>query len=129
MLGALLLCCPVPGIVHAVIPEPGGSPPWLDYWSFNYTNTWVTESGYAPVSFTNLGVSDLGDYSAVVVDSTNAAWLRYNITEADGTNHLTFDKGSLMFWFAPNWSATNEGGSGPAEWSRLMPDTTVLGGY
>jgi hypothetical protein len=54
------------------------------------------------------------------LDSTNAAWLQYNVTESDGTNHLTVDCGSVMFWFAPAWSGTNEGGSGPGQWGRLI---------
>jgi hypothetical protein len=55
-----------------------------------------------------------------MLDSTNAAWLHYNITENDGTNHFKVERGSVMFWFAPNWSGTNQGGMGPGEWSRLI---------
>src|SRR5437660_5242221 len=105
---------------RAGIPLPGDPPPWLDYWSFNDTNTFETYNGYAPVSFTNVDVSDLGDWYAPILDSTNAAWLHYNITENDGTNHFKVDRGSVMFWFAPNWSGTNQGGTGPGEWSRLI---------
>ena len=25
-----------------------------------------------------------------------------------------------MFWFAPGWSSTNAGGTGPGEWGRLI---------
>ena len=25
-----------------------------------------------------------------------------------------------MFWFAPYWAGTNEGGTGPGQWSRLI---------
>src|SRR6266542_3437732 len=82
----ILLCA---GSAHALILPPGPGPEWLDFWTFNNTNTWVTERGYAPASFTNIATCDLGDYWTVVVDDTNApAWLHYNITEADGTNHF-----------------------------------------
>ncbi len=67
-----------------------------------------------------MDISYLGDFYAPVLDSTNAAWLHYNITEADGTNHFKVDRGSVMFWFAPDWSGTNQGGTGPGEWSRLI---------
>jgi hypothetical protein len=120
LIGTLVLFGAMLGVVRASFPLPGGPPPWLDYWSFNDTNTWVTYNGYTPASFTNVGVSDLGDWYAAIMDNTNAAWLRYNITENDGTNHFKVDRGSIMFWFAPNWSGTNQGGTGPGEWSRLI---------
>src|SRR5208283_1553648 len=90
------------------------SRPWMEYWSFSNTNTWQTELGYSPVSYTNLGVSCLGDGTSVVVDdSTNAAWLQYNVWESDGYANLTVDVGSAMLWFAPDWSSQSQGGTGP----------------
>jgi hypothetical protein len=100
---------------------PGWSPPWLDYWSFDNTTNWATYYGYPAASATNVTASLLGDYWTPAVDNTNGpAWLQYNITENDGTNHFKVDEGSIMFWFAPNWSGTNQGGQGPGEWSRLI---------
>jgi hypothetical protein len=115
----LILIClrPIPA---AVPTPPGPGPTWLDWWDFSNTNTWATEYGFAPISFTNLSFSNLGDGIAVVVDSTNAAWLRYNVTESDGTNHLRVDQGSVMFWFAPHWTGTNAGGTGPGQSGRLI---------
>jgi len=115
----ILLCAQS---LHAdILLPPGPGPEWLDWWSFDNTNTWVTERGYLPATFTNIGTCELGDYWTAILDDTNEpAWLNYNITEANGTNHFRVDKGSIMFWFAPNWSGTNEGGSGPGEWSRLI---------
>ncbi len=109
-------------MARAIVPAPPGSPPPpLDTWSFSDTNSWTSDLGFAPISFTNLSVSLLGDGTAVVIDSTNAAWLRYNTTETNGTNNLRVDLGTVMFWFAPSWSGTNEGGAGPAgQWGRLI---------
>ena len=109
----------------AVIPDPGGGggeppPTPLDYWSFNDTNAWASDGGYAPMSFTNLDSSWLGDWTALVLDNTNAAWLQYRVIESNGTNHLKVDRGSVMFWFAPSWSGTNVGGNGPGQWGRLI---------
>ena len=119
---SLILCLPLAGLVRAQPLPPGitNPPPCLDSWSFDDTNTWASDFGYVPVSFTNLSASDLGEFWAMVVDSTNAAWARYNVLEADGTTNLTVDQGSVLFWFAPNWSGTNEGGAGPGEWGRLL---------
>jgi hypothetical protein len=105
------------------VPEPPGStPPLLDCWSFSDTNYWKSDLRFAPISFTNLSASLLGDGTAVVIDSTNAAWLRYNTTETNGTNELLVGLGTLVFWFAPSWSGTNEGGSGVpgGQWGRLI---------
>jgi len=113
--------------LQAQIPDPGswtnadyyyGKP--MSAWSFNDTNTWTSDLGYAPVSFTNISASWLGDYTALVVDSDDPAWLQYNTTESSGTNNLKVDRGSVMFWFAPSWSGTNEGGAGPGVWGRLL---------
>lgn len=92
----------------------------LDSWSFTDTTNWLSDSGYPPVSFTNLSVSDLGAGTALVVDSPDPAWLQYNVIEKNGTTNLTVNQGSVMFWFAPNWAGTNEGGTGPGQWSRLI---------
>lgn len=119
---SFVLCAGV-AMTHAVIPDPGGGAPppaWLDYWSFNNTNTWASDRGYAPAAFTNLDASLLGNWTAVLLDRTNAAWLRYKVIEDDGTNHLTLERGSVMFWFAPTWSGTNAGGNGPGQYGRLL---------
>jgi hypothetical protein len=98
----------------------------LDSWSFyDYTN-WTNDKGYAPVSFTNLSRSSLGNFCSLVVDTNVPAWLQYNVFETDGTTNLTVDAGTVMFWFAPSsWSGTNVGGSGPGEFGRLLE----VGGY
>ncbi|MGP8201381.1 MAG: LamG-like jellyroll fold domain-containing protein [Limisphaerales bacterium] len=109
-------------IAQAPYPSTNSySRPWLDYWPFSDTNNWTTALGYAPVSFTNVGVSCLGDGTALVVDdSTNAAWLQYNVWEKDGTTNLTVDVGSVMLWFAPDWSSQSQGGDGPGSWAPLI---------
>ena len=73
-----------------------------------------------PVSFSNLDYSFLGNSHSLVVDSTNAAWLQYNVVETNGTTNLTVDTGTVTFWFAPNWSGTNDGGTGPGQFGRLL---------
>ena len=105
------------------IPDPGNRGPTnilLNTWSFTDTTNWLSDHGYPPVSFTNLDVSDLGAGTALVVDSKDPAWLQYNVIENGGTTNLTVDQGSVLFWFAPNWSGTNEGGTGPGVSGRLI---------
>ena len=99
----------------------------LDSWSFQDSTNWTSDLGYAPVSFTNLNFSHLGNGDSLVVDTNIPAWLQYNVYEADGTTNLTVDVGSVTFWFAANWSSTNDanGGLGPQEYGRLLE----VGGY
>ncbi len=111
---------PFGGVCQPAPSTNSYSNPWLDYWSFSDTKNWTTELGYAPVSYTNLGVSYLGDGASLVVDSTNAAWLQYNVVEEDGITNLTVDLGSVMLWFAPDWSSQNQGGTGPGVWGPLV---------
>ena len=91
-------------------------------WSFRDNTNWTDSGGYAPVSFTNLAYSYLGNGSSLVVDTNIPAWLQYNVFENDGTTNLTVDSGTVMFWFAANWNSTNDdaGGLGPQEYGRLF---------
>ena len=113
--------------VQAVSISPGSggggsAPPYVlfDSWSFRDNTNWTSDKGYAPVAFTNLDYSYLGNGSSLVVDSPGSALLKYNVVENDGTTNLTVDSGSLLFWFAPSWSGTNQGGNGPGQWGRLF---------
>jgi hypothetical protein len=136
-------CCVVPralivaGFLFALLPSaralifPGGGtnsgPTYtrLDSWSFSDHTYWSSDKGYMPVSFTNLAFSYLGNGASLVVDSTNPAWLQFNVMETNATN-LTVAAGTVMFWFAPgSWSGTNQGGTGPGEYGRLLE----VGGY
>ena len=115
---------------RAVVISPGsggGNPNSvpLDSWSFRDSTNWTSDRGYAPLSFTNLNFSYLGDGASLVVNSNVPAWLQYNIYETNGATNLTVDIGSVEFWFAPNWASTNQGGEGPGEWGRLLE----VGGY
>ena len=127
---AILLCF-LSGAAGAQVPLPGGkfgptNTP-LDSWSFQDSTNWTSDLGYAPISFTNLSFSHLGNGDSLVVDTNIPAWLQYNVYEADGTTNLTVDVGSVTFWFAANWSSTNDanGGLGPQEYGRLLE----VGGY
>jgi hypothetical protein len=112
---------------RAQLDPGGGTPPPtpIGSWSFSDPTNWTSDLGYAPVSFTNLNYSYLGNGSSLVVDTNLPAWLQYNVFEGDGTTNLTVDSGTVTFWFAPSWSSTNAGGGGPGEYGRLLE----VGGY
>src|SRR5260221_10748165 len=120
-LSRLVILCLLAEPAHASFLPSGSSPAALDYWSFTDTNTWFSDLGYATVSFTNLNSSQLGNGNCLVLDNTNAAWLQFNVVEADGHTNLTVDLGTIMFWFSPTWASTNQdGGTGPGQWGRLV---------
>jgi hypothetical protein len=126
LVAGVLLCT---NAALAQLPPGGGGGPTytpLDSWSFFYDNTnWTSDKGFAPISFTNLGFSYLGDGASLVVDTNVPAWLNYNVVETNGTTNLTVDAGTVTFWFAPDWASTNLGGTGPGEYGRLLE----VGGY
>jgi len=118
-----MLLYPLAEAVARVIPDPGDGGSTnilLNSWSFTDTTNWLSDLGYPPVSFTNLSFSTLGDGTALVVDNPQPAWLQFNVIENDGTTNLMLDQGSVMLWFAPYWAGTNQGGTGPGQWSRLI---------
>src|SRR5438132_875713 len=103
-----LFLCSLAGKVCAWDPLSPGSHEYLNAWSFSNTNNWFSDLGYAPLSFTNVIPSGIGDGNAAFLDSTNAAWLKYRIVETNAANtNLTVDQGTVMMFFAPNWSGTN----------------------
>jgi hypothetical protein len=119
LLLALWFSC---GGVKAQPMPPMPPNPWdnqIGNWSFEDTN-WYSDYGYTPVSFTNLDNPAGFDGNVLQVDSTNAAWLQYNIIEDDGFENLTFDQGTIELWVLPNWNSTTNGGVGLGDWGRLI---------
>jgi hypothetical protein len=116
----------VSGFAQAPPPIKSGLPAPLDSWSFADTNYWTSDSGYTPISFTNITWMLFGDGTSLVVNTNVPAWLQYNTAEG-GTNEIAVDSGSVTFWYAPDWSSTNDpgGGLGPQEYGRLIE----IGGY
>lgn len=123
-----ILLCVLAGRVYAQVPSPGGdygptNTP-LDSWSFQDNTNWTDDQSNAPISFTNIAFSNLGDGASLVVATNVPAWLNYNIYEpgTGATNLVVNGPGSLTFWFAPSWASadTNGNGAGPGQWVQLM---------
>ena len=127
LLLALRFLC---GGVKAQVPPlpPFPSDPYLDSWSFYDPTNWFSDLGYAPISFTNIvcdqssWASDDGvlDCNGLILDSTNPAYLNYKVVEHDHSTNLICSAGTIWFWFSPDWSSTNQGGTGPADWGRFI---------
>ena len=118
----ILFCFIATNLCAQMIPNP---PPTnsLNSWSFNDTNAWTSDLGYAPVSFTNLFGTYYGDETSLMVDSNSPAWLQFAGFNSDGTTNLTVGPtGSIFFWFSPDWASatTNNNGAGPGVFGRLL---------
>src|SRR5437016_4990857 len=100
-------------VAHADTPNPGSATnSWLMSWSFNDTN-YASDAGFGPLSLTNLALYQLDGLTALLLDSTNAAWLTYKIVEDDGTTtNLTLGRGSATVWFSPDWTSASLSGGG-----------------
>ena len=106
-------------------PGDTNSPPApLASWSFQDTNGWTSDQGYAPISFTNIFWSNLGDGHSLVVNAPGSpAYLNYYIYEpTNGATNLVLNSsgGSLTLWYAPTWSSGTNGGTGPGQWAQLV---------
>jgi len=96
---------------------------WLNTWTFNDTNL-LSTAGYPPRN--SFGLYSVGSFSGNAVwVRGNTALLQYNEIEANGVTNITCDAGSLEFWFRPDWSSADSGGSGPGVVARLLE----LGAY
>jgi len=115
----LALLCPLAGRVQAQ-GIPGDNTNLLTSWTFWDTNSWHSDWDYAPISFTNLSSSMLGNGTALVLSSTTFACLRYKVTETSGTNNLRLDVGTVILWVWPGWASVSQGGAGPGQWGRLV---------
>jgi hypothetical protein len=96
----------------------------LNSWGFSDTNAWVSDSGFSPLSFTNITGQffDDGDGNALFLSNANPAFLQIPIVDSTNHTNLTLNIGSLMLWLKPSWNSTNQpaGGTGPGDWSRLI---------
>jgi hypothetical protein len=80
-----------------------------------------------PINYTTdlisipVGVAPYFD-NALILDTTNSspASLEYYVIDTDGTENLSYDPGSVLFYFAPNWASVSQGGTGPGETAYFL---------
>jgi hypothetical protein len=90
----------------------------LGWWHFDNQN-WSGAQGQVPLVKTNLQLVFGVVSNAVAMTNANNS-LRYNVVESNGQTNLDLHYGSISFWFKPNWSSTNAGGTGPQNEGRLL---------
>jgi alpha-tubulin suppressor-like RCC1 family protein len=122
-------------IVFAGI-DPGSPPPLeLGTWNFDTTN-WLGSAGQVPVAFTNLQIVPDWSSNAVYIGMNAPAFLVYNeadtnispvidvgsevVTQENFSANITLGVGTINFWFKPDWSSANLGGTGPGTNAELI---------
>ena len=89
-------------------------------WRFDDTNTWIGDLGQLPLVANNvIGVPGVMT-NAVLIDSCNPATLEYRDVETSGNANINCRNGTVRFWFKPDWSSANQGGTGPGSNGRLI---------
>ncbi|HEX7618587.1 MAG TPA: LamG-like jellyroll fold domain-containing protein, partial [Verrucomicrobiae bacterium] len=56
----------------------------------------------------------------MLLDSASPAGITYRVIETNGRANINCQTGSVLFWFRPDWSSTNAGGTGPGTCGRLI---------
>jgi hypothetical protein len=92
----------------------------LGYWPFDNTNTWAGSTGQLPLVATNLVGVPSWNTNAVLIDSNNPAVLAYRDVETNGNANINLRNGTVRFWFKPDWSSVDQGGTGPQAEGRLL---------
>jgi hypothetical protein len=90
----------------------------LGYWSFDpQSPTYLKgDSGQLPLAYA--GVANVSGISANAVAMTSASttFLRYRIGETTGNTNIFPSRGTVTFWYKPDWNS----GSGPGVEGRLL---------
>ncbi len=96
----------------------------LGCWHFN-TTSYLGERGQAPLSSLNLTSVPGWSGNAVGVNTINTGnnsggQLVYRDVETNGAANFNVKRGTVRFWFKPDWTSANAGGSGPPGEPRVM---------
>jgi len=96
----------------------------LGAWNFATTN-WAGWRGQLPLVATNLGRTPAWSANGLWMDTNAAALLVYRDVETNVSTNLypaniDLRRGSVVWWFRPDWSSANAGGSGPGNEGRLI---------
>ncbi|MBE7500043.1 MAG: hypothetical protein HS113_06970 [Verrucomicrobiales bacterium] len=105
------------------LDEDSFTPLRLGYWRFNTTDR-MGEAGQMPLEA--YGVESVSGWAgnAVRVPGLAPANLKYRDVEASGLANINCRRGTVRFWFRPNWSSN----PGPGVWGRLLETGNFIDG-
>jgi hypothetical protein len=60
--------------------------------------------------------------SALILDTTNQtpAYLEYAVMDTNWVDNISYDPGTILLCFAPNWASVSQGGTGPGDTAYLI---------
>jgi hypothetical protein len=93
----------------------------IEWFGFPPPN-FLTDYQSAPLFYTtNLLSVPVGIFggvdNALILDTTNTApaCLEYAVLDSNQIENFSYDPGSVVFYFSPNWASVSQGGTGPGE--------------
>jgi hypothetical protein len=90
-------------------------------WFYFPTPGLETIYGSFPVAYTtnllSVPVGIWGGDNALILDTTNLdpAYLEYAVTDSNNVKNFSYDSGTVLLYFSPNWASVSQGGTGPGE--------------
>ena len=96
------------------------TPMRLSYWPFNNTNTWVGSTGQLPLLASNIVGVASWNTNAARINPNTIAILKYRDVETNGNANINLRNGTIRFWFKPDWTSADQGGTGPQSEGRLI---------
>jgi alpha-tubulin suppressor-like RCC1 family protein len=91
----------------------------LAWFRFDDTNA-LGQAGQAPQFRTNAPVVPSWSGSALRVGTNAPAWLAYREEETNATSNINLRRGTVSFWFKPDWASVSAGGAGPGTNAALL---------
>ena len=60
--------------------------------------------------------------NALIIDTTNQtpAFLEYAVMDTNWVENISYDPGTILLCFAPNWASVSQGGTGPGDTAMLI---------
>jgi hypothetical protein len=60
--------------------------------------------------------------NALIIDTTNQtpAFLEYAVMDTNWLENISYDPGTILFAFSPNWASVSQGGTGPGDTAFLI---------
>jgi len=103
----------------------------LSRWTFDNTNSWVGEQGQALLGSLNVSGSPSPRTNAAYIYNTGGAYLKYRDVESNGHANINCQRGTVRYWFKPDWTSANAGGNGPQANGPMiyLGDWTPTGTY
>ncbi len=85
------------------------SPVKLSLYPFDNTNSWAGSAGQLPLLTSNVSGIPSWNTNALRINSPDPALLKYRDVETNGIANINVRKGTVCFWFKPDWTSTNDG--------------------